>query len=86
MKNMTKIIKALANERRLLILRYLKQEGMTTVTEISEIIKLSFKSTSRHLSILRQVGIVQTEQVRREIFYSINKEIPISSRVIIDLL
>ena len=54
MKNLERLLKALANRRRLEILKVLKKEreGELSVGEIAERIGLSFKATSRHLSIL----------------------------------
>ena len=60
---MEKILKALANRRRLKILQLLKERRRVSVTEIAGHIKLSFKSTSRHLSVLRNADLVEGEQV-----------------------
>ena len=53
---MEKILKAAANRRRLKILSYLKNHRKSSVGELAEEIKLSFKSTSRHLAILRPLS------------------------------
>lgn len=53
-----KIFKAVANKRRLQILLFLKLEKEATVGAIAEHIRLSVKSTSRHLSVLYLAGIV----------------------------
>lgn len=62
MKDYEKILKALANRRRLQIIKYLKDKKLATVTNIAEHLKLSFKSTSKHLAILFGAGIVDKEQ------------------------
>ena len=56
-----RMCKALANKRRLAILRYLKG-GRASVTEIAKAIKLSFKATSRHLGILTAAAVLEKEQ------------------------
>ena len=54
--------KALANRRRLAILRLLKRQKCAAVGEIAGDIKLSFKATSKHLNILCVAGLVDKEQ------------------------
>ena len=74
-KEMEKILKALANKRRLAILGYLsKQES--SVGSIATHIRLSFRSTSRHLAVLSNVDCVEREQKGLQVFYRISKEIP----------
>ena len=62
MKELEKQMKALANGRRLAILKYLKKERFASVGDIAEEIKLSFKATSKHLGILYAVGILEKDQ------------------------
>jgi DNA-binding transcriptional ArsR family regulator len=69
MKVLAKNLKALANHRRLEILKYLKKVGNANVGEIADYIKLSFKSTSRHLAVLFAQDIVEKEQVGLEMKY-----------------
>ena len=65
------IFKALANRRRLAILEFLKKQGEANVGEIAKAIKLSFHSTSKHLSILEKADILYKEQRNREVYYKI---------------
>jgi DNA-binding transcriptional ArsR family regulator len=65
-----KMLKALANRRRLKIIKYLEKNGKASVTELSGFLKLSFRSTSRHLAILRNAEIVDVEQVGLVCFYT----------------
>ena len=74
LKQINRILKALANERRLRILNYLLEEKLATVSEISENINLSFKSTSGHLIILERVGLVDRQPRGPYVFYSPDKE------------
>ena len=57
-KELVKIFRAMGNDRRFAILKYLTINKDLTFTKISEFIKLSFKSTSRHLSILLGAGLI----------------------------
>ena len=57
-----RILKALANRRRLAILKFLQRKGHAKVGSISEEIKLSFKATSKHLGVLSAAGMVEGEQ------------------------
>lgn len=70
-KDLEKIFKALANKRRLTIISLLKKEKDLSVGNIAEKIKLSFKSTSKHLSILASVDIIVKEQKSSQVFYRI---------------
>ena len=73
-KKLEKIFKAVANKRRLQILRFLKQQKEASVGDIAENIGVSFKSTSRHLAVLYSVDILEKEQRSLEVFYSISAE------------
>jgi len=64
-----KIYKALANRRRLAIIQCLSKEDKINVSDISEKIKLSLTSTSKHLQILKSTGLVESEQVNLEQYY-----------------
>ena len=87
-KELEKVLKALANGRRLAIVKFLRdsrtKEG--TVGTIAEHIKLSFKSTSRHLSVLASAGIVTSEQRSLYMHYRINPAQHRASRNIISIL
>ncbi len=76
MKEYEKILKALANHRRLQIVKFIKTNKRATVGVIASHIKLSFKSTSRHLSVLYSAEILEREQKDISMFYSIAKPLP----------
>jgi DNA-binding transcriptional ArsR family regulator len=75
-KELERILKALANRRRLAILAYLKRVGEATVGEVAEKIHLSFPSTSRHLAILAAADIVVREQRGLEMWYCLDSARP----------
>lgn len=71
-KELVKICKAIGNERRLLILKHLFSKKTLTVGQISELIHLSFKSVSRHLSVLSNANLVEIRKINLNHIYSIN--------------
>jgi len=76
-KQLTKNFKALANERRLKILKLLLKKGKLTVGDISDRIPLSFRSTSKHLKVLEGVDFVEWKRVGTNMYYSISSDLPI---------
>ncbi len=73
-KEFERILKALANRRRLAIIKFLKQEKEATVGGIAEKIKLSFKATSKHLGILFAADIVEKEQKGLQMWYYLSTQ------------
>lgn len=73
-KKLNRLLKSLANERRIKILSILLQEGETTVGDLSQKINLSFKSTSKHLNLLEKVGLLDRRTGGSYAFYAIDKE------------
>lgn len=86
MKEYEKTLKALANRRRLQIIKYLKDKKQATVTVIAEHIKLSFKSTSKHLAVLFNAEIVDKEQKSLSMFYSIAEPLPKIAKHVFDII
>lgn len=74
MKKLERTLKALANQRRLAIIRYLKKEKEASVGDIAENIKLSLKATSKHLGILAGADIVEKEQRSLQMWYRLSSE------------
>lgn len=86
MRDTEKILKALANRRRLAILRYLKRNKEAPVGEIAGEIHLSFRATSKHLGILAAVDIVEKDQRSLQMFYRLADNQKLPARHIISLL
>lgn len=86
MKQLERVLKALANKRRLVILQFLKRTVEASVGEISQEIGLSFKTTSKHLGILAGVDILEKEQRRLKVFYRLSKKQTPAARRILSLL
>lgn len=81
-----RIFKALANRRRVAIVRYLKKHKEASVGELSEAIKLSFPSTSKHLAVLASADIVEREQRSLLMFYRISPSASAPVRAILTTL
>ena len=86
MKDIERQLKALANRRRLAIIKFLKKSGKASVSNIAKEIKLSFKSTSRHLAVLSAADLVEREQVNLNVFYFLALSIARPAKLVIDYL
>ena len=68
------VLKALADSNRLAIMCYL-QNGKKCVCEIEQILSISQSATSKHLTRLRMVGLIEAEKKGQWVHYSIPNEI-----------
>lgn len=84
-KELERVLKALANRRRLAMVKFLKREGEATVGDIAEEVGLSFRATSRHLSVLYGADVLDKEQRGPQIFYRLAKQINPAVKYIITL-
>ena len=64
------VLRALANEQRLMILCHLVS-GPVTVGELNERVPLSQSALSQHLAVLRESGIVRTQRQAQSVRYSL---------------
>ncbi|HEY4519946.1 MAG TPA: metalloregulator ArsR/SmtB family transcription factor [Candidatus Paceibacterota bacterium] len=69
-----RILRALGNNRRLLIVQLLHKEGSLPVGTVAEKIQLSFTSTSKHLRILAHANVVESKQTSTTVQYSLPKQ------------
>ena len=65
------ILRALANERRLMILCKLAEWGEASVSALSEAAGLSQSATSQHLAKMRDEGLVEFRRDAQTIWYRI---------------
>ena len=72
MKELERCLKALANKRRLMIVKLLRDKKEMTVGELAAAIKLSFKATSRHLAVLKAADILEYEQRSISYYYRLS--------------
>ena len=66
----SRLLKALANEQRLLIVCLLAS-GEHSVTELNDRLDLSQSALSQHLAVLRRDGLVDTRRAAQTIYYSL---------------
>ncbi len=81
-----RVMKALANRRRLAALRIIKKRKKITVGDLAESLNLSFKATSKHLALLTGAGILEKEQQSINMFFWISADMPESARPVLALL
>lgn len=70
MNDLEKLFKALADKNRMRILKMLEQKSLC-VCEVTHILKLAPSTVSKHLSILRAVGLIFSEQEGKWINYKL---------------
>ena len=86
MKDFEKELKALANKRRLAIIKYLKRAHEASVGEMAEEISLSLRSTSRHLAVLTSASVIESDQRGLYVFYRLAAKLRPATKSIVDLL
>lgn len=75
-KRWVNIFKALGNINRIKIIKMLVDGKSMTVTDIAKKIGVSLKSTSRHLFILKNLELLESEGKNGHVFYSMNENAP----------
>jgi len=73
-KEVVHLFKALSNPKRLAIIELLLRKKELPLEKISQKIRLSYKSTSKHLLLLESRGIVIRKQKSLRAFYGINED------------
>lgn len=84
MKRWTIVFRALANENRLKIIQLLSREQRRNVGDIAEYLKISFKATSNHLAMLKNLDVLEAQGTAGHVFYSLNSKMPSNFRKIIN--
>ena len=74
LKEWTRIFKGLANLSRLRIIATLSKEGELSVSEIAQKIHVTIKGTSKHLSILADIDVLDRDGRAGHVYYSLNKK------------
>ncbi len=70
----SQIFKCLSETPRLRILNALLNGGLLTITDLELILEFSQAKTSRHITYLRNAGLINNKRVDKYSFYSINEE------------
>jgi len=69
-----RIIKAMAHPTRLFIVDELARNGQHCVWELTKMIGADMSTVSRHLAVLKGVGIIQDHKQGQQVYYSIRIE------------
>jgi len=64
-----KVIKAMAHPSRLMIVDQLAEAGERCVCELTDVVGADMSTVSKHLTVLRQAGIVEHEKRGAMVFY-----------------
>ena len=65
----TNILKAIAHPMRISILNYLEEKGSLTVTEIHNLLGIEQSTTSHHLGILKDQGVLASKREGKNTYY-----------------
>jgi len=85
-KNIEKIIKALADKNRLRMVYLLNEKQDLCVCEITDIIGLSQPTISSHLRLLENAGLVESDKDGLWVNYNINSRSGLFSRKLIEII
>lgn len=86
LREVEKQLKALANGRRIIIVRYISRKGEASVGDIADEIKLSFKATSAHLLILFAAGLLDRRQTSTTVLYKLSQPTPPLIKTMLSIL
>ena len=70
-KSASRLLKAMSNESRLVVLSTLAQDGEASVGALEPAVGLSQSALSQHLARLRRDGLVTTRRDAQTIYYSL---------------
>ncbi|PIE45241.1 MAG: transcriptional regulator [Gammaproteobacteria bacterium] len=71
----SKMLKAIANPNRIMILCQLKVLGERNVNQLLENLSISQPALSQHLAVMKEEGLIESRKVGTSIYYSITDEI-----------
>ncbi|MFH0890755.1 MAG: metalloregulator ArsR/SmtB family transcription factor [Candidatus Liptonbacteria bacterium] len=76
MKRWTVVFRALANINRLKIIKMLAGGENISVGDISEKLEISFRATSNHLAMLKNLDVLEARGATGHVFYTLNSQMP----------
>ena len=68
-----KVVKAMAHPTRLFVVDELSRHGRRCVCELTALIGADMSTVSRHLTILKNAGIISDEKRGTQVFYRLTK-------------
>ena len=75
-KRWTVVFRTLANDNRLKIINMLAGGNRMNVGDIAADLIISFKATSNHLALLKNLDVLDARGMKGHVFYSINHRMP----------
>jgi len=82
----SQIFKSVSDESRVRILHLLYRNGELTISDIEHILDFTQTKTSRHITYLKNSGMVSARKVDQWVFYSIREEVEELTNRIFDFL
>jgi len=86
LKNLEKIIKALADKNRMRIIYLLNAKKVLCVCEITDIIGLSQPTISSHLKLLENAGLIESHKDGLWVNYNINNKLDFFQSKLIEII
>jgi len=71
----SQVFKSVSDESRVRILHLLYRNGELTISDIEHILEFTQTKTSRHITYLKNSGMVSARKVDQWVFYSIREEV-----------
>ena len=75
-KRWTVVFRVLANINRLKIIKLLADGRKVNVSDIAGEVNISFKATSNHLAMLKNLDVLEADGTAGHVFYSLNRHPP----------
>jgi ArsR family transcriptional regulator len=85
MENLLKIFKALSDKNRMIMVKLLSERELC-VCEITELLNLAASTVSKHLTVLKNAGLIVDRKEKRWVIYSINLKCIIDMKNIIEIV
>jgi len=73
-KKCPQCLKILADKNRAKIIHHLKRQKRSNVKEISSLFLLRQPTISHHLKALKEIGILKSKKIGKEVYYFLNKK------------
>lgn len=71
----SQIFKSVSEEARIRILHLLYRNGELTISDLEHILEFTQTKTSRHITYLKNSGIISARKIDQWVFYSIREEV-----------
>ncbi len=86
MKRQVVVFRTLGNINRLKIIGMLFGGAKLNVGDIAQKLHISFKATSNHLAMLKNLDIIEAQSTAKHVFYFLSKEMPADFKKILNCI